>query len=116
MNPHAYTGTVEKGEGRAARLGFATLNIAFAGEESGVYAAEVETGGEALPAVAFADRERGILEAHLLDFDGDLYGKAVVVSLCHKIRDRMRFESDAAISGAIAGDAEKAREYFAKRP
>ena len=112
MNRHTYTGMVGRGEGRATRLSFPTLNIAFVGEDSGVYAAEVEMEGRTFPAVAFANRERGILEAHLLDFKGDLYGKDVAVSLCHKIRDRIQFESDAAISEAITKDAEKAREYF----
>ena len=117
MEPRAYSGIVGKGEGRAAKLGFPTINIPLSDAGvSGVYAALVKTKGGLFRAVAFADQKRNILEAHLIDFSGGLYGKGVVIELHKKLRDAMRFETDEDLSRAIRGDAAEAGEYFAERP
>lgn len=105
-----------KGAGRAARLGFPTINVPLSDEAvSGVYAAEAEIGGKRYRAAAFADPLRGTLEAHLLDFKGDLYGAEAVITLSLKLRDSMRFPDDAGLSQAIAEDTRRVREYFDQR-
>lgn len=110
METKVYTGIVEKGEGRAMRLGFPTINIPLPDADvAGIYAAQVKTDGDAYPAAAFADPGRGILEAHLIGFSGDLYGQSVSIALVEKIRDSMHFEDETALSAAIAGDVEKTR-------
>ena len=119
----SYKGVVEEGTKRASKLGFPTINISLQGaEESGVYAARVlATGGQYI-AAAFADPERKLLEAHILDFpaeggsswggSGDLYSKKITIELHEKIRESMAFEDDDALRAAIADDIEKVREYF----
>lgn len=115
MSRDVHTGVVGKGEERATKLGFPTINIPLTDTaSSGVYAAKVNIENGVYPAVAFADQKRGLLEAHLLGFSGDLYGKNVAIELLEKIRDAMRFETDKELVHAIAGDAAKAREYFTR--
>lgn len=110
-----YEGKVEKGSGAGRRLGFPTANIRLADEEpSGIYAAIVRTDGRAYPAAAYADQARGLLEAHILDFSGDLYGKPVRIELRHKLRDAARFPDEKALSAAIAADVATIRTWFEK--
>jgi riboflavin kinase/FMN adenylyltransferase len=54
-----------------------------------------------------------ILEVHLLDFDGDLYGREVVVKLEHKVADEVRLDSFDALAQKIAADVASVRAYFA---
>jgi riboflavin kinase/FMN adenylyltransferase len=97
-------------------LGFPTINIPFADTSiSGVYAAEVKTGGRAYPAAVFADQRRKVLEAHLLGFSGILYGTPVTITLCEKIREPMRFETDTETAQEIAHDVQRAGDYFERR-
>lgn len=106
-------GTAQKGEGAATRLGFPTVNIPLSDDSlSGIYAARVVVDGRTFEAGAYANRERNILEAHLLDFSGDLYGKSVSVEICEKLREGAVFESEQALQKAIAADVQSARAYF----
>jgi riboflavin kinase / FMN adenylyltransferase len=51
---------------------------------------------------------------HLLDWDGELYGKRLRVRFLRKLRDELKFDGLPALRAAIARDAEQAREYFAR--
>lgn len=115
MELQRYSGIVARGEGRAAKLGFPTVNIPLAKTISGIYAADVKAGDIVYRAAAFADPARGILEAHLLDFEDDLYGKQVTITLHEKIRDSKAFENDEELAKMVAEDVIKVRFYFAKR-
>ncbi|MGB5064049.1 MAG: riboflavin kinase, partial [Candidatus Competibacter sp.] len=64
------------------------------------------------PTVA-GERER--LEVHLLDFQGDLYGRHVKVDFLHYLRPEQRFESLTALQAQIRRDEQTARTYFAER-
>lgn len=110
-SPHMeFTGIVIGGSRKAKELGFPTANIALTDSAvSGVYAARVTLDDRDYGAVAFADPGRGILEAHLFDFEGDLYGKEIFITLIEKIRDREDFSDDEALKEAMVRDAEKAR-------
>ena len=109
-----FTGIVERGMGRAARLGFPTVNITLADLSlSGIYAAEVRVPGGVLhDAVAFADPNRKLLEAHLLDFAEDAYGKEVTITLKKKLRDSRMVADDAELVRMIAEDVENVKRYF----
>lgn len=110
-----YSGIVQKGEQIGTSLGFRTVNIPLRDAEvSGVYAARVKVGEEEYDAVAFADQVRHLLEAHLLDFDADLYGWNVKIELFKKIRDRKKFTDKSAMRAMIADDIVKVRAYFKK--
>lgn len=124
--PYCVRGTVVEGERRGRTLGFPTLNLAPENEilpARGVYAGRVrflDEGGPPLGAVhdavtnvgrrpTFHEREAVVPEAHLLDFDGDLYGRRVEVTFEHHLRAERRFEGVEALRAQIARDADEAR-------
>jgi riboflavin kinase/FMN adenylyltransferase len=124
--PYAVRGTVVEGDRRGRTLGFPTANLDPENEilpAIGVYAGTVAVlGGEGVrgerrPAVTNVGRrptvkERGSVrvEAHLLDFDGDLYGQRVEVTFEHHLRDEQRFPDLEALKRQIAEDREAARK------
>ncbi len=108
-----YRGIVQKGRTYGQALGFPTVNISMSGEPvSGIYASRVRVDEAEYPAAAYADSPRNVLEAHLLDFSGDLYGKEIEIELLKKIRDDEQFPDEASLKAAIAADVAKVREYF----
>lgn len=111
---HSFTGVVERGTARAEQLGYPTINIPLTDGTSGVYAARVFVDTDVYRAAAFADPKRKILEGHLVDFEGDLYGKEVTIELVRKMRDTRAFEDDDELREAIASDVKGVREYFDK--
>jgi FAD synthase len=110
-----YSGIVQRGNRRGTELGYPTANIALAEPLSGIYVASVRLGSEAYEAVAFADPSRKILEAHLLDFDEDIYGREIAVILLAKLRESEHFSDDATLRAQIAKDLAAARAYFMKK-
>ena len=108
-----FTGIVGKGQGRAAALGFPTANIPLSDASvSGIYAARVRVQHSEYAAAVFADQRRNVLEAHLLDFTGELSGKSITIELRGKIREHGEFSGDDALRAAIAADVARVREYF----
>ncbi len=113
-----FTGTVVKGNGAGARLGFPTANIPLNDPScSGIYAGTVEIEGKSFPAAIYADQRRNLLESHLLDFSEDLYGKQLSVILEKKLRDDETFSDIETLVHQIAEDVNAARSFFsAKAP
>jgi FAD synthase len=112
-----FTGVAVEGSRRATALGFPTVNIPYDGSVGGVYTALVTIDERSYFAAAFADQQRGVLEAHLLDFpSADLYGAAVEIRLERKIRDSQFFDNDAALRAAITSDVEAVRDFYKKGP
>lgn len=117
--PYRISGPVVTGAGRGRKLGFPTANIQFAQELvplPGVYVVEAEVDGERRPGVAnvgfnptFGENSLGV-EVHLLDFEGDLYGKAVSVLFRDRIRDERKFKSVDELARQIAKDVQFARQ------
>ncbi|MEM7201220.1 MAG: riboflavin biosynthesis protein RibF [Planctomycetota bacterium] len=116
-------GTVVRGDGRGAGLGFPTANLASETPTlppEGVYAAIVLHEGEPRPAVANLGRRPTIgdggtearLEVHLLDFEGDLYGAKLEVCFQARLRDEQRFADLDALCAQIGRDAARARELL----
>ena len=104
-----YRGIVAGGSAKANALGYPTANIPLTDSVSGIYAARVVVDGSTYAAVAFADPSRKVLEAHLFEFSGNLYGKEISITLVEKIRDTAVFMDDDALKEAMADDAQKAR-------
>ena len=114
-------GKVVSGKRIGTKIGFPTANIAplFIYKvipRIGVYAVEAEVEGETekyiamlnigvRPTIADNDGQRTI-EAHIIDFGSDLYGRNVTVRFRHRLRDEMKFES----VDALAAQMEKDRE------
>jgi len=109
----AYKGIVQKGGEYGRRLGFPTANISLEDASvSGIFAAKVRFQTVEYSAAVYADQRNKVFEAHLLDFDGDLYGKEMTIELLQKIRDDRRFLTDDEARTVIASDVEAVRTYF----
>ena len=108
-----FSGKIIAGSKRASLLGFPTINIPHSDENvSGIYAGEAEIGGTKFKAAIFADSERKLLEAHLLDFSGEIRGTAATFTLLKKLRESESVADDETLKKMIAEDVERAREYF----
>lgn len=114
-------GLVVEGEHRGATIGFPTANIgvdpAYHIPAKGVYAALAEVGGRIFQAVVnignkptFHPEYPLAIEAHLIDFSGDLYGTTMRLSLLAKIRDEQRFLSVDELIAQIARDRDRSLE------
>ena len=113
MTIRTCSGTVQKGEGRASTLGFPTVNIPLPDADvSGVFAGVVRHKDREYHAAIFADPPRGLLEAYLLDFDEELYGEEVTMTLHTKIRDVEHFSDDNKLKERIAKDVEEVKKYL----
>jgi riboflavin kinase/FMN adenylyltransferase len=123
--PHEVRGTVEHGDGRARTLGFPTANVDVpAGIQlpaDGVYAGVYEhPDGTTTPAAIslgrrpqfYEDRGDRLLEPHLLDFDGDLYGQHAKVRFTSRIRGQQVFDSVDGLIEQIAADTAEARRLL----
>ncbi|MFN7955822.1 MAG: bifunctional riboflavin kinase/FAD synthetase [bacterium] len=115
-------GHVVSGNKRGRVLGFPTANLAPPDEllpKAGVYAVWVEIGEAIVPGVANVGvaptfgGETLSVEAHLLDFDGDLYGQAIGVRFVDRIRDERKFGGVAELTDQIRNDVERARALLA---
>jgi riboflavin kinase / FMN adenylyltransferase len=98
-------GLVIKGRAKGKKLGFPTANVKLDKKlESGVFAGTVILGEKKYKAAIFVGSEGDILEAHILDFSGDLYGKEIEVIIKDKLRDIKRFNSDEELVEQIKKD------------
>ncbi|MFA6178171.1 MAG: bifunctional riboflavin kinase/FAD synthetase [Candidatus Methylopumilus sp.] len=117
--PYSISGKVVHGAKRGRQLGFPTANVHMRHERpalTGVYAVKLDSyEGVANLGVrpTVAGTPRLSLEVHLLDFEGDLYGRHVHVSFLQKLRDERKFPDFGALKQQIALDAATARQYFA---
>ncbi len=120
--PYTVCGQVVAGRKLGRQLGFPTANVA-SGEEltppDGVWAVRVAmAGGEVLPAVAnlgvrpTVDGTTRVLEVHVLDFSGDLYGCEIEVEFVRFLRPEQRFGSLELLREQIQEDAAAARRWL----
>ncbi|MBX9765333.1 riboflavin kinase [Patescibacteria group bacterium] len=107
-----HTGIIVEGSKRASALGFPTANMHVAEPVSGIYAGIVSVDGTEYRAALFGDEKRKLLEAYMLDFTGDLYGKEATFTLLEKIRDHGDFTDDETLKKQIAEDVGNVRAYF----
>lgn len=109
------SGIVEKGQGLGKPIGFPTANIPFQDEAfSGTYAGTVIVDGREYVAAVYANQNRHLLESHLLDFSGDLYGAEMTVTLYEKLAESKGFASDAEREEFIDWAVRSVREYFSQ--
>jgi riboflavin kinase/FMN adenylyltransferase len=120
---YSLTGKIIKGDKIGRQLGFPTANLDFAGlilPPNGVYAAHAEVGGKTFRAAVNIGVRPTIqntapqlhVEAHLLDFSGNLYGHEMELIFIEKIRDEKKFPSIDALKEQIAQDIETAKKLF----
>ena len=121
--PYSISGKVIYGQQRGRELGVPTANLRLHRLEaplSGVYL--VNVGGAAdgpvhgVANVGFrpsvGEQPRASLEVHLLDFEGHLYGKRLMVTFLDKVREEVKFDSLQALQEQIHKDIAHGRDYF----
>ncbi|MCC6750734.1 MAG: bifunctional riboflavin kinase/FAD synthetase [Deltaproteobacteria bacterium] len=124
---HFVDGVVVTGQGRGRTIGVPTANLASENElvpGRGVYAARATlASGDEREAVVnigtaptFGGSPLATVEAHLLDFEGELVGQRLRLHFAHRLRDERKFPSAGALVEAIRADIATARSYFAGRP
>jgi riboflavin kinase/FMN adenylyltransferase len=112
--PHRVRGDVVRGRGVGAELDAPTANVAV-GPYAALPADGVYAGWATVDGVTYAagisvglpptfPEATDTLEAHLVDFHGDLYGRSVVHEFVGRIRDQRRFETPGDLAGQIAKD------------
>ena len=115
-------GEVVPGHRRGRTLGFPTANLRFDTPyllpQNGIYAVYADIGGVRHPALAnigvrptFGNHDR-LVEVHILDFDGDLYGQRLGVFLVSRLRAEERFSSIEALIAQMRRDVVQARELL----
>ena len=127
--PHEVRGTVGRGDARARELGFPTANVAVPEEillpADGIYAGWYRRpDGSRLPAAISLGRRPTfypegaplLLEAHILDFAGELYGEEARVSFVARIRDEERFDSTADLVAQVGRDLSEVRTRLGGPP
>jgi riboflavin kinase/FMN adenylyltransferase len=120
-------GRVVRGDGRGRGLGFPTANLATANETlpgAGVYACWGRLQGDAervaRPAVVNVGRRPTFgagetrVEAHLLGFEGDLYGRGLRLRFVERLREELAFSGPDALARQIRQDAAQAGRLLEK--
>ncbi len=119
---HFVSGTVVHGRERGRTIGFPTANLDSATEclpPDGVYATRVILPDGAFPSITnigmrptFAEPARTI-EAHIFDFDRDIYSARIQLEIVERIRGERKFDSGQALAAQIAEDLKRAKEILA---
>ena len=125
--PFVVTGAVVAGDKRGRRLGFPTANVipseGYVCPGHGVYACRVRTTGpdgsrQAHAAAVnvgvrpmFVTGRGELIEAYLLDFDGDLYGETLEIEFLKRLRGEKRFPTIDALIEQMGRDVEDARAF-----
>jgi riboflavin kinase/FMN adenylyltransferase len=102
-------GKVIKGNHIATEIGFPTANIKLEeiSIDPGIYAGKVFVGGEVYKSALYISNSAlDILEAHLIDFGGDLYGQEIDVEIYDKVRGDFNIVDKTKLHEIIANDIE----------
>ena len=120
--PFALRGPVVVGDQRGRTIGFPTLNLGLSPDlalpADGVYISCTEVDGRSFEGCTNIgvrptfDGLKRIVETHLLDFEGDLYGRVVKTELLSRLRGERKFDGPDALIAQIERDVEATRSYF----
>jgi riboflavin kinase/FMN adenylyltransferase len=130
--PFAIAGTVIRGDGRGRQLGYPTANLQLTSHrkmipQDGIYFAQVEIEAKVYSCMVsigvrptFFTHGQRTIEAHLLDFDGDLYGTTITLEFLKRLREERKFESATHLIEQMNKDKEESRmleqEYGTRLP
>lgn len=131
--PYGLRGTVQRGDGRGRELGFPTANLQIDHPRKvipavGVYAVRVfisepssngrgEHGYPAMMNIGYRPtfgRRELTLEVHLIDFEGDLYGRDLRIEFVSRMRDERKFESVDALVEQLSADRSRCKELLSE--
>ena len=120
--PYAIGGHVVRGQQLGRALGYPTANLRYGGKTPalrGIYATWVHgVADQPWPSVSSfgtrptVDGVEPLLEAHLFDFDGDLYGKRIEVEFVAKLRDEEKFPDLPSLVAQMHRDGDQARKIL----
>ncbi len=113
-------GEVIKGKSRGKILGFPTANIETENEiiPQGVFITQTRIGSKIFPSMSHIGKHPTFnqhdlnIESHLIDFEGNLYGKRIGINFLKKIRDEIKFSSAEELTGQLEKDLETTQSYF----
>ncbi|MDQ0222470.1 bifunctional riboflavin kinase/FAD synthetase [Streptococcus moroccensis] len=121
--PYDTHGIVVHGDARGRTIGYPTANLALLDRvyipADGVYVADVVIGHQTYRAMASIGKNVTFdgtelrIEAHIFEFDGNLYGQKISIQWLDKIREMVKFENIEALSQQLEDDAKIAREWQA---
>ncbi len=122
-HPFLLRGPVLHGDERGRQIGFPTLNIGVSADRwlppNGVYVTKAFVGDRVFNACTnigirptFAGDQKLLVETHLLDFEGDLYGELVTIELVHRLRAERKFDGIDVLRAQIQSDLAATREWF----
>ena len=117
-HPYTISGRVAHGAKLGKNLGFPTANIVLRRPPpiAGIFVVEVDRYGRGVASVGRRPTVNPVaiplLEVHLFDHHGDLYGEHLRVRFLKKLRDEEKYDGLPALQAAIARDARQAKEYF----
>ena len=122
--PYTISGKVGFGQQLGRTLGVPTANVQLRRYRSplqGVFAVKAMVAGESWNGVANVGvrptvdgDSKPILEVHLFDFNGDLYGSNMIVEFVHKLREEQKFDSIDLLKAQIYRDMDDAKVFFAE--
>ena len=117
-------GEVLSGNQIGRKMAFPTANLEFPKEQIlpkfGVYITKTCADGKWVPSITnvgqrpTVEEGKGYIETHLLDYNGDLYGKKIEVTFCQYLRDIQKFPDIQSLQKQLNRDKETAKKYFAK--
>lgn len=121
LRPYSVSGTVQAGRGEGREFGFRTANLQvpdmFKCLGDGVYAAYAWVDGARYKAAVscgvaptFADEAKANVEAHILDFEGDLYGKTIKLEFMNWLRPMMTFPNVEKLVATVTSNINWVRE------
>ncbi len=124
--PFFVTGNVVHGDGRGQKLGYPTANLHVPSEkvvpDRGVYSGAVFCDAELFPSAVnigynptFEGQRPLRVEAHILGYEKDLYGKHIVLFFFNRIRNEMRFSGTEELLARIEADLSETRKTWARR-
>ena len=119
--PYPVAGTVVRGDGRGRQLGYPTANLQLSSNrkmipQDGIYFAHVEMDSTAYACMVsigvrptFFTHGQRTIEAHILDFDGDLYGRTITLQFLKRLREERKFDGAAQLIEQMNKDKEESR-------
>ncbi|MBI4080452.1 MAG: riboflavin kinase [Candidatus Levybacteria bacterium] len=113
------TGAVIKGQQRGKQLGFPTANVATDSPiPEGIYVSTTVYNGKEYQSITFIGAAKTFNETNfqsetfIFDFDKDIYGENLSITLLEKLRENKKFTSADELVKQMKDDTMKAREYF----
>ena len=108
------TGVVAEGKKIARTTGFPTANIPYINNsmDATVFISTIKYNEKNYKGATFYNKQRNILESHILNFNEDIYGKEIEVCLIKKVRDKMKFKSKEDAENQFKKDIQNVKKFF----